>query len=147
MNSSAAALILAFLSGAAGLAHQILWTRRLVDVLGASAGTFSKVVGAFFIGLALGSWLASRVEHGRISFWKLVALAELGVAVFALPSLFSPAFGNWLASSAAVEWLKWFLPLLLVTLPAVAMGFVIPWMVRAVADANQADRGMIAPTR
>jgi predicted membrane-bound spermidine synthase len=80
------ALLLAFLSGAAGLAHQILWTRRLVDVLGASAGTFSKVVGAFFIGLALGSWLASRVDQRRLSFWKLVALAELGVTVFALPT-------------------------------------------------------------
>jgi len=128
-----AALLLAFVSGGAGLAHQILWTRRLVDVLGASAGTFSKVIGAFFVGLALGSWLASRVGANRISFWKIVALAELGVAVFALPALFSPALGNWLVSAGSVEWLKWLLPLLLVTPPAVAMGLVIPWMVRALA--------------
>jgi hypothetical protein len=43
--------LLAFLSGTASLAHQLLWTRRLVDVLGASTDTFSKVIGAFFIGL------------------------------------------------------------------------------------------------
>jgi hypothetical protein len=29
--------LLAFASGGAGMAHQILWTRRLVDVLGANA--------------------------------------------------------------------------------------------------------------
>ena len=63
------ALALAFLSGAAGLAHQILWTRRLVDVLGASVDTFSKVIGAFFVGLALGAWLASRATGAR-DFWR-----------------------------------------------------------------------------
>ncbi|HMO65916.1 MAG TPA: hypothetical protein PKE47_11970, partial [Verrucomicrobiota bacterium] len=46
--------LLVFASGAAALAHQLLWTRRLVDVLGADAGTFAKVIGAFFAGLALG---------------------------------------------------------------------------------------------
>jgi spermidine synthase len=46
--------VLAFLSGAAARAHQLLWTRRLVDVLGASTDTFSKVIGGFFFGLAFG---------------------------------------------------------------------------------------------
>jgi len=70
-------IVLAFLSGAAGLAHQILWTRRLVDVLGASADTFSKVVGAFFVGLALGAWFASRPAPTETKFWKRVSWAEL----------------------------------------------------------------------
>ena len=51
---------LALLSGAAGLAHQILWTRRMVDVLGANADTFAKVGGTFFVGLALGAWATTR---------------------------------------------------------------------------------------
>jgi len=47
-NESRVALILALVSGASALAHQLVWTRRFVDVLGANADTFSKVVGAFF---------------------------------------------------------------------------------------------------
>ena len=35
------------LSGAAALSHQLLWTRRMVDVLGAGPGTFARVVGVF----------------------------------------------------------------------------------------------------
>ena len=53
---------LLFLSGAAALSHQLLWTRRLVDVLGAGQGTFARVVGVFFAALALGAawdWLGS----------------------------------------------------------------------------------------
>jgi spermidine synthase len=123
-----------FLSGAAGLAHQILWTRRMVDVLGASADTFSKVVGAFFIGLALGAWLASRGGGGgNRSFWRLVAQAELAVAALATLVLFSPAITDGLARGGAPGWSKWLLPPLLITPPALAMGLVVPWMVRALA--------------
>ena len=52
--------LLAALSGAAGLAHQLLWVRRMVDILGANAGTFTRVVAAFFLGLAAGAWFAAR---------------------------------------------------------------------------------------
>jgi spermidine synthase len=127
------ALFVTFLSGAAGLAHQILWTRRMVDVLGASADTFSKVVGAFFIGLALGAWLASRGRSGVRSFWNLVALAELAVAALATLVLFSPAVTDGLSRGGAPGWSKALLPPLLVTPPALAMGLVLPWMVRALA--------------
>ena len=89
------ALLLALTSGAAGLAHQILWTRRLVDVLGANADTFSKVIGAFFVGLAIGAWLASRSKTSAANFWQRVALAELTVALLALPALFSASLGAW----------------------------------------------------
>ncbi|MCI0539066.1 MAG: hypothetical protein L0Z50_27990 [Verrucomicrobiales bacterium] len=127
-------VLLAFLSGAAALAHQILWTRRLVDVLGASTDTFSKVIGAFFLGLALGSWLASRAASAKGSFWKRVALAELAVATLALPMLFSALFANWIYRHSAMGgWVKLLLPLLLVAPSATAMGLIVPWMVRALA--------------
>jgi len=129
------ALLLTFVGGAAGLAHQILWTRRLVDVLGASAGTFSKVVGAFFIGLALGAWLASRPAKVHARFWVRVAFAEVAVAVLALPVFFSAELAGWLWQLRAADlWTKWFLSPVLVTPPAVAMGLVLPWMVRALTQ-------------
>ena len=129
-----AALALTFFSGAAGLAHQVLWTRRLVDILGANADTFSKVVGAFFIGLAIGAWLASRDSALKARFWKRVAIAELAVAILALPVLFSTDLAEWFSfHRAAGIWIKWFLPLALVAPPAIAMGLVIPWMIRGLA--------------
>jgi spermidine synthase len=129
--------VLAFLSGAAALGHQLLWTRRLVDVLGASTGTFSKVIGAFFFGLALGAWLASRSSTRQGSFWRRVAFAEFAVATLALPMLFSAFFANGIYQHAELGgWMKLLLPLLLITPPATAMGLVIPWMIRALATSN-----------
>ena len=87
----AVALALALVSGAPALAHQLVWTRRLVEVLGANADAFSKVVGAFFAGLAVGAWIASRRSRTRVSFWRRVALAEAVVALLALPILSSYA--------------------------------------------------------
>lgn len=131
------ALALAFLSGAAGLAHQILWTRRLVDVLGASADTFSKVIGAFFVGLAMGAWLASRATGARGNFWRRVAFAEIAVAGLALPMLASASLGGWVDEHAKLGgWLKLLLPLTLVTPPAAAMGLVVPWMIRALSSSE-----------
>lgn len=76
---------IALLSGAASLAHQLLWTRRLIDILGASEGTFARVVGTFFLGLAVGGWLSSHAV-GRMSRpWLWLAAAEALVGALALP--------------------------------------------------------------
>lgn len=126
------ALLLTFLSGAAALAHETIWTRRLVDLLGASAETFSKVIGAFFLGVAAGAWLASRQTRPSRHPWRGVAWAEISVAFLAVPVLLAPAIGEMLFRSTPLSsLLKLLLPLALVAPPALAMGFVLPWMLRA----------------
>jgi len=121
---------LAALSGAAGLMHQLLWVRRMVDVLGAQGGTFSRVVAAFFLGLALGAWIAARRPTPRP--WRSVAWAELGVATLALMVLASGGWvQSWPSDPLRAQLLNWLLPLLLIAPPAMAMGLVIPWMIRA----------------
>ncbi len=136
------ALLLALVSGAAGLAHQLVWTRRLVDVLGANADTFSKVLGAFFVGLAFGAWLASRAKCPASNYWRRVALAEVAVALLAVPALFSANLAVWVYEATAPgPLLKLLLPLFLATPPATAMGLVMPWMIRALAgDATFAPK-------
>lgn len=128
------ACLLSALSGMAGLAHQMIWTRRLVDLMGASPFTFSKVVGAFFLGLAAGSALAAvRLNNARRP-WRWVACIEFLVALLALPVLLTPELANWLYHSPALAtWLKYFVPFLFVTPPAVAMGMATPSMIRAIA--------------
>jgi hypothetical protein len=131
----------AFVSGSAGLTHQLLWTRRLVDLLGAEAGTFARVIGAFFAGLALGAWFASRPAPPSTSFWKRIAWAELGVALLAVPVLVSAQFADWIWSRPAIgSWTPFFAPPLLVLPPAVFMGLVLPWILRALADHADANR-------
>jgi spermidine synthase len=134
------ALVLAFVSGAAGLTHQLLWTRRLIDLLGADAGTFARVIGAFFAGLALGAWFASRPVRRPTNFWSRIAWAELGVAVLAIPVLLSARFADWIWSRPGLEaWVTLLAPPLLVLPPALFMGLVLPWMLRALAHATGAD--------
>ncbi|MBN9691798.1 MAG: hypothetical protein J0M24_16275 [Verrucomicrobia bacterium] len=127
------AFLLLFASGAAGLAHQILWTRRLVDVLGASTDTFSKVVGAFFVGLALGSgWSALRPPRPETAWRRLVG-AELAVALLGVGVLLAVPLADVLRPLPILgPGLRLLLPLLLVTPPAFAMGVVLPAMLSAI---------------
>lgn len=124
-------LFLAFVSGVAALAHETLWTRRLVDVLGASAETFAKVVGSFFLGLALGAWCAARWPRNS---WRGVAIAESLVGLLAVPILFSPQWSAPLfANSDLAFWMRIILPVGCVVPPALAMGLVLPWLLGALA--------------
>ena len=58
-----------YLSGAAGLLYQVLWTRLLIPHVGATLHSVSTVLAAFMAGLALGSWLGGRaIEFGVFGF-------------------------------------------------------------------------------
>lgn len=124
--------LMLLLSGAAALSHQMLWTRRMVDVLGAGPGTFARVVGVFFAGLALGAaWAAMRpVRPSRA--WLRVALAEGSVAVLVLPVLAAVPIGDALRPILGNMAVGWVLPVLVIAAPAFAMGVVFPAVVTAV---------------
>lgn len=77
-----------FASGFAALLCQIVWQRMLGVFAGSDSVSAALVVGAFLAGLGIGSILGARIAdrlspaHALIGF----ALAELGVAIFALLS-------------------------------------------------------------
>ena len=59
-------LFLFALSGAAGLMHEIAWTRVLRHVLGGSSLALTSVLVAFLGGLGLGAWwVARRIDRLR----------------------------------------------------------------------------------
>jgi spermidine synthase len=130
----AAAFLFMLLSGAAGVGHQLVWTRRLVDLLGASSETFSRVVGAFFVGLAFGAWLSTRRFLATLPPWQRVACAEVAVALLAIPILCVPQF-DFMAALLSSHFAKLLWPLVLVTPPALAMGLAVPWTISAVSAA------------
>jgi spermidine synthase len=134
----AIALVLSFASGSAALLHQIVWIRRMVDALGATADTFAGVTGAFFLGLALGGWLSTRTNPANAAaLWRSVAIAEALVGLLAVSVLFSDRLVPAIAAIAIPGGvLRMVMPALLIAPPAIAMGVVTPWMIRAVASAT-----------
>ena len=127
---------LALVSGFAALTHELLWTRRLIDLLGASIESSSRVFGFFFLGLALGSAIAARLINSVKRPWRAVALAEIGVAIFALPMLLLPEWSAWiwpaLGMERLVQWpgaaVKTILSAIVILPPAVCMGLVLPFL-------------------
>ena len=134
--------VLPFLSGAAALSHELLWTRRLVDLLGATDWVIGRVLGLFFLGLSIGGYLASLTKSSKRPAIVKLAIAELLVAVFALPAAFLPAWTDWIWAAIGTEdlvsWygasIKLLLAAIVVLPPAIAMGFTMPFFVKSATD-------------
>jgi spermidine synthase len=130
------AFTLAFLSGISALTHELLWTRRLIDLLGASTESSSRVFGCFFLGLGLGAACAAGSIRRVARPWRMVAAAELGVAVCALPVLFLPSWTDWIWPALGLErlasWpgatLKTLLSAGVLLPPSFCMGLVLPFL-------------------
>lgn len=134
------ACALAVGSGAAALAHQLLWTRRTVDLLGAGSESAARVFACFFLGLALGSGLGAWIARRARRPWLALGVAETGVAALCLPVVFLPVWtsGLWtrlgpgFLENGGAAWVKLALSLLTLTPPAVLMGVFLPVVGRAV---------------
>lgn len=81
-------LAIALLGGLTALGHQMLWTRRMVDILGGTAESASRVLGCFFLGLALGAAAAARLAGKFHRPWRTLAVIEGLIVLTALPFLF-----------------------------------------------------------
>ncbi len=130
----------AFLSGAGALVHEIVWVRRLGEILGQTIWAVNVVLAVFFLGLGVGAWIFGRLADRRGGWIGLFVALEITVAASAI--LFWPASvlleRGWLALAPA-EWpLSRALPVkaagagLLLTIPTLAMGGTLPALVRHV---------------
>jgi spermidine synthase len=129
-----------FLSGASSLIFEVIWTRKLTLVFGASTPAISTVLSAFMGGLALGSYLlGKRVD--RLKFPLLTyAAVETAVGLFALAVPFIvdygyPPIGRWISSHAGNRFdifsLARFAVVGLVLLPpTICMGATLPLLTR-----------------
>jgi spermidine synthase len=133
-------LYLAFAcSGAAALIYEITWTRLLTLFMGHTVAAASTVLAAFMGGLAIGAAVAGRVSarierHGALRAYAIVELAIAGFAA-ALPlelALLQPILASAYADSggAGFALIRLACALLVVTVPAVAMGATLPLVIR-----------------
>ncbi|WP_309380648.1 fused MFS/spermidine synthase [Cerasicoccus frondis] len=137
--------LLVILSGALALTHQTLWTRRLIDLLGASNESSTRVFACFFLGLALGSAFAAWKAQRARSFWQSAGLAEIGIGLLSLPVIFLPAWTDWIWPAMGPDSLttlpgacvKLLIAFVAIFPPAFCMGYSFPMIVQAA----MADRG------
>lgn len=123
------ALILAFVSGLTSLGYQVLWTRLLSSGTGNSTYVFTLILAVFLVGIALGAAGFAAFRHRIRSAAKVIALAQLAVAVLATaglvlviarPEVLDP--NRPLESAAAA-----LIPIVLVVLPTTyAIGLTLP---------------------
>ncbi|MCD6497501.1 MAG: tetratricopeptide repeat protein [Deltaproteobacteria bacterium] len=139
--------VLAFLSGAAGLAYEVIWTRLMELVFGYTQAAVSASVASYMAGLALGAFLAGRrVDRIRNPIF-VYGFLELIVGFYSLgvPSLLNGATGIYSilgVSPSSLSLTLWRMVACFVILaPAtMAMGATLPLLVRALDSASASEK-------
>ena len=142
----------AFGTGMASLAYEVVWTRMLALVLGSSARAFEIMLATFIFGLACGSVLARRFI-GRTSLKPILARVQLAMGAFALLAVFSYEwlFGllviarrtlpNTVAGYDLYALVCFGISLTVMILPTLCAGMTLPLLTR-VAMRTAGDRGI-----
>ena len=139
------AAALAFVSGFVALGYEILWARRLSDIIGATSLASSLVVGVFFVLLAAGAIALGPLATRQRSPWRLYALLEGCILVAILPAFFGEelagavarTFGDALLRPGASLALKSALAIAFVGPASFLMGGTLPAMGQAVVRAGR----------
>ncbi len=139
-------LVLLFVSGGTGLVYELVWSKRLANVLGSSGQAHALVLAVFMGGLALGAWIfgstADRTKRPVVLYGAL----ELFVGLYALAfshvlAAFSSAY---LALAPGVPAAKLTLAALALLPPTIAMGGTVPVLTRFFTRALNAARAELA---
>ncbi len=96
-----------FLSGACGLAYEVVWTRLISREVGHTSHALATVLAAFMGGLALGSWIGSRIVaklRNPVAGYGVLEVA-IGLSALAVPSLIA-ACHPLLGALYRSEWLS-----------------------------------------
>jgi len=125
---------LLFFSGAAGLAYEVSWSRQLGLVFGQTARAAAIVLGAYFLGMAVGyaiaGRLAARLRRPLLGF----AMAEVGAGLWAL---FVPLLLRWAPPSVADSPTRLGVALLVLLPGTTALGASLPFVAQALGGKSQ----------
>lgn len=128
-------------SGATGLAYEVMWTRMLVRVFGASSFAVSTVLATYMAGLALGSYLFGRLIDRKGNPILIYGLLELGIGVFALVfpfilaglnPLYRVLYGSLEGSLYTLSLIRFLLSFAVLIVPTTLMGGTLPVLSRFV---------------
>lgn len=144
-----------FVSGAAGLVYEVVWSRYLALFLGHTSYAVVAVLVAFMGGLALGNlWLGRFADRTRRPL-AVYAWLEIGIGLYALafPTWYEVCHGLFVTLGRGLEpggtvlvVLKFAFGLLTVLLPTVLMGGTLPvvtrLLTRSLSDLRQKLAGL-----
>ncbi len=142
-----------FLSGGCGLVYEVLWTRYLADLMGATSLSQFVVLMVFMGGLALGAILIGRLVDRERNGLLYYGWLEVGIGLYAVlfPFLFSKVAGvfiyigtNFEPGSLSLLALKLLIASLLIAMPSVAMGGTLPAVTRYLTRSQTGLRGNIS---
>jgi len=129
-----------FYVGITGLIYEVVWTRLLTYLFGATIYAISTVLSAFMGGLALGSIIFGRLaDRWQLNSLKAYALLELFVGITALLllvllKLIEPIFGfvyqHWTESFFLLSLVRLILCFIVLLIPTTLMGGTLPLLSR-----------------
>lgn len=128
-------LVACFLSGVAALAYELLWVRELALLAGSTQAAISCVLSVYFLGLALGSYIAGRVASRLRNPLKLYVAAELVIAAWAflfyvildlLHGYYAHLYQTLPQGSPTIHLLRIASSAVLMLIPVTCMGATIP---------------------
>ncbi len=126
------AALLLIPSGCAALIYQVTWVRLLGLSMGSTSAAVSTVLAAFFCGMAIGSYFASRFSLGKradlLAFaWLEIAIGVSGLVL--LPALLNLDYGmGLLGESGSLLATKFSISLAVLAFPTICMGATFPVM-------------------
>jgi spermidine synthase len=146
VNAKGFWLFTAFISGFVTISTQVAWTRILTMIIGSSTYAFSIVVALFLIGLSVGAWLVARSKFAQalraaVLKVEVITVATLLISLVVLnwiPALLINLgmkfqVGSWLGLLS----LQILSATLLVLLPAILMGMVMPLVLVWASTGNE----------
>ena len=144
-------LVIYFISGMTGLAYEVLWARMLSLQFGVSIFGVVIAVAAFMGGLGGGSLLGARWARRSLSPLLIFAALECGVGLYALgipwlQQTVDGALGGGGAQASLTAWyaLQGGVALLLLFIPALALGASFPLMLKALESGVASPRSPLA---
>ncbi len=146
-------LALFFVSGAVGLAYEIVWVRQLSLFLGVSIYAVSAVLVAFMGGLGVGAELFGRLLDRGFSPVRLYSVLEISLAVYVLlfpvildilKAVSVLAHGGQEGISLYIIFLRFALAVLALLIPTVLMGGTLPALVKYFSTITDKSHGSLA---
>ncbi|MGD8841874.1 MAG: fused MFS/spermidine synthase, partial [Gammaproteobacteria bacterium] len=141
------------LSGSSGLIYQVAWARKLQIAFGVNLFAIAAVLAAYFLGMALGSWLGGRISDRLERPLFAYAVTEIGIGITALVvtpfvaqlnSILQP-FGELLNHHFyLLQGARFLLTLLVLIVPTTLLGATVPFMNRGVVSQDWHIGGRIA---
>lgn len=144
--------VLCFAAGGVAVGHELLWSRRMLDLLGGSADSATVAFGTFVLGMAVGAGLAARLLPHRPRGTGLLdaAACQAWFALTAVPVLFSirlsdtlwPWLGAGLLAHPAGLAVRVLLAAALLLLPSIASGAFLPFLLAALCGGSRTHARM-----